>query len=75
VNASESETKIATRAFQWEWLGWVALAGIAVYFVSISWLKWSDPLIDFGPELYVPWRLANSALLFRDLDDNYASLA
>ena len=59
------------RAFPWEWFGLVVLAALAVYFVSISWRKWPDPLIDFGRELYVPWRLSTGAVLFRDIDEAY----
>ena len=32
----------------------------------VSWLKWPDPLIDFGRELYLPWRITQGALLFKD---------
>jgi hypothetical protein len=42
------------------------LAGLAVWFASVSWLKWPDPLIDFGRELYLPWRIMQGAVLFKD---------
>jgi dolichyl-phosphate-mannose-protein mannosyltransferase len=32
-----------------------------------SWRKWADPFVDFGRELYVPWQLANGAVLYRDI--------
>ena len=41
----------------------------------MSWRKWPDPLIDFGRELYLPWRLANGAVLYRDVDDFYGPLS
>jgi len=42
-------------------LGWVAiLAGMA-------WDRGPDPWIDFGRELYVPWRLTEGDALYRDL--------
>ncbi len=59
----------------WEFIGWLALGALAVYFVAISWRKWPDPLIDFGRELYVPWRLAQGAVLYRDVDDFYGPLS
>ncbi|MEE9614543.1 MAG: glycosyltransferase family 39 protein [Thermodesulfobacteriota bacterium] len=34
---------------------------------SMSWLKWSDILIDFGREVYVPWQLAEGKVLYRDI--------
>jgi len=58
-----------------EWLGLVALAGLAAYFVAVSWRKWPDPLIDFSRELYVPWRLSQGALLYRDVTDIFGPLS
>ena len=59
----------------WKWLGLAVLAGLVVYFLAVSWRKWPDPLIDFGRELYLPWRLANGAVLYRDVDDFYGPLS
>ena len=58
-----------------EWLGWVALAGLTLFFLATSWRKWPDPLIDFGRELYLPWRLAHGAVLYRDVEDTYGPLS
>ncbi|MEO8866089.1 MAG: hypothetical protein ABI420_13770 [Opitutaceae bacterium] len=51
------------------------LTGLAVFFLAVSWRKWPDPLIDFGRELYLPWRIANGAVLYRDVDDFYGPLS
>jgi len=43
---------------------------IAIAFLLLTWLgwlKWNDPLTDFGAELYVPWQLHEGAVLYRDL--------
>ena len=32
-----------------------------------TWGKWPDVLIDFGRELYVPWRLTQGDVLYRDI--------
>lgn len=58
-----------------EWFGLAALAGLTVFFLATSWRRWLDPLIDFGRELYLPWRLANGAMLYRDVDDFYGPLS
>ena len=58
-----------------EGLGLLALAGLTGCLVARSWRKWPDPLIDFGRELYLPWRLAHGALLYRDVDDFYGPLS
>ena len=31
-----------------EWFGFLALGGLAVWFLAVSWRKWPDALIDFG---------------------------
>lgn len=43
----------------------VAAAGIAC--LRWSWDYGPDSLIDFGRELYIPWRLASGDVLYRDL--------
>jgi len=55
--------------------GLIGLVGLVVFFLAISWRKWPDPLIDFGRELYVPWRLSQGAVLYRDVDDVYGPLS
>ena len=32
-----------------------------------SWRRWPELLIDFGRELYVPWRLIEGEVLYRDI--------
>lgn len=62
-------------AFAWEIAGLCALAALTLSRIAISWRKWPDPLIDFGRELYLPWRLAHGAVLYRDVDDFYGPLS
>jgi hypothetical protein len=47
-----------------------AIALLVVLFVertAVSWRRWPDVVIDFGRELYTPWRLAEGAVLYRDV--------
>ncbi|MSU24521.1 MAG: hypothetical protein EXS32_11955 [Opitutus sp.] len=55
--------------------GLVGLLLVAVYYLTISWRTWNHPLIDFGRELYIPWRLSEGAVLYRDVDDVYGPLS
>ena len=55
--------------------GLIGLMGLAVFFLATSWRKWPDPLIDFGCELYTPWRLSQGAVLYRDVDSFYGPLS
>jgi len=59
----------------WEVAGFAMLALLTVFFLAESWRKWPDPLIDFGRELYLPWRIAHGAVLYRDVDDFYGPLS
>ena len=34
---------------------------------ALSWRKWPDLFIDFGTQLYIPWRILHGAVLYRDL--------
>jgi 4-amino-4-deoxy-L-arabinose transferase-like glycosyltransferase len=47
------------------WPAVVLAAGAAM--LGWGWLRWPDPLIDFGRELYVPWRLLAGDTLYVDL--------
>ncbi len=58
-----------------EFAGIAGLLALAVYFIALSWRKWPDPMVDFGRELYTPWRLADGAVLYRDVDDFYGPLS
>jgi hypothetical protein len=50
--------------------------GIAFTFLTwLSWRKWPDPLIDFGQQLYVPWRLSRGAVLYHDVSYVYGCLS
>lgn len=35
--------------------------------LALTWRKWPDMLIDFGLQLYIPWRLSLGAVLYRDV--------
>src|SRR5438105_3626205 len=58
-----------------EIVGLVTLAAATAFFVATSWRKWSDPLIDFGDQLYTAWRLSQGAVLYRDVDLLYGPLS
>ena len=42
----------------------VVLGGLLL---AWSWGRWLDPMVDFGRELYVPWRLTEGEVLFSDI--------
>ncbi|MBN2036999.1 MAG: glycosyltransferase family 39 protein [Chitinispirillaceae bacterium] len=43
---------------------------LSVQFIIIlkwSWRKWPDVIVDFGRELYIPWRIVSGEILYRDI--------
>jgi len=40
-----------------------------------SWRKWTDPIVDFGRELYVPWQLTRGKVLYRDVESLFGPLS
>src|SRR5450755_3863178 len=58
-----------------EAFGIAVLILLLAFFLSSSWRKWPDPLIDFGRELYLPWRISHGALLYRDIEGHYGPLS
>jgi 4-amino-4-deoxy-L-arabinose transferase-like glycosyltransferase len=57
----------AERAAPDRWAAPVVIAIAALVMLRWSWGTWPDPIVDFGRELYVPWRLAEGETLYRDL--------
>lgn len=49
------------------WVGPVLIAVSACLMAAATWMAWPDPLIDFGRELYVPWRITEGELPYRDV--------
>ncbi len=54
-----------SRRDSWLGLGVVALAFVIA--AVMTWRKWPDFLVDFGTQLYIPWRILHGAVLYRDL--------
>jgi hypothetical protein len=43
------------------------LVAVGAAMLAWTWRGWSDPLVDFGRELYVPWRLSEGDGLYTDV--------
>lgn len=48
-------------------LGPLIVVATGLSMLAWTWRAWPDPIVDFGRELYVPWRLAEGDALFRDV--------
>jgi hypothetical protein len=49
------------------WIGPLACAIAGVAMLAWTWRRWPDVLVDFGGELFVPWRLSQGDVLYRDV--------
>jgi hypothetical protein len=63
-NAAREENILSRRS---SLLGLGLIAVLFVLSAVLTWRKWPDVLIDYGMQLYVPWRILNGAVLYRDL--------
>jgi hypothetical protein len=48
-------------------LGGAVVALCLTLLAAQTWRKWGDMLVDFGVQLYLPWKLSTGAVLYRDV--------
>ena len=58
-----------------ELMGCLAIMLLVFRLLHISWRKWCDPQIDYGRELYIPWRMSEGAKWLTNVDDLYGPLS
>src|ERR1700690_1423213 len=49
------------------WAGLMLVAVVFVLAAALSWRRWPDVLVDFGIQLYLPWRISEGDVLYRDM--------
>jgi hypothetical protein len=64
---AQTETPEAHSARRDSLFALVVLGCVLVFLTMLSWRRWADMLIDFGLQLYIPWRISGGAVLYRDL--------
>jgi len=47
--------------------GLALVGGVFVLVAALSWRRWPDLLVDFGTQLYLPWRISEGEVLYRDM--------
>lgn len=53
--------------WQRRWAGPAAVAATFAALLAWTWQRWTDVLVDFGVQLYVPWQIAEGKVLYRDI--------
>ncbi len=51
------------------------LAATFVTMAAVSWYRWPEVIVDYGRELYVPWRIIAGEMLYQDIPHLYGPLA
>ena len=65
ANAVTSPRNFGSRRATWVGVTVIILAFILA--AALSWRKWPDILIDFGLQLYLPWKISTGSVLYRDV--------
>lgn len=56
-----------TGLFSSPWPGLIVVAITFITGAALTWRKWPDVLVDFGMQLYLPWRISSGSVLYRDV--------
>lgn len=56
-------------------LFWLAAVLLAAWFLATIWMRWIDLIIDFGREVYLPWRVLAGEHVGRDFVHPYGPLS
>lgn len=70
-----ASVKPAWRRHAPEALAIAGLVALAAFLLAMSWRKWPDAVIDFGRELYLPWRISQGAVFGREVESLYGPLS
>jgi hypothetical protein len=61
-------TKPSTRCGKPAWLGLVIVSAAFLLVATLTWRKWPDVLVDFGTQLYLPWKISTGSVLYQDVN-------
>lgn len=67
TDLSISESNHSPRTFVSKYSGPILIILTAIIMAWWSWGKWTDPMVDFGRELYVPWQILEGKTLYTDI--------
>src|SRR5208282_1446709 len=65
--ATEPQTPAGHSARRDALFALAVLGGIWAGLIAATWRKWADMVLDFGVQLYIPWKISTGAVLYRDL--------
>lgn len=57
------------------WIDAGIIAAIGAIAIAQSWMRWLDPIVDTGRDLYIPEQLAHGVKLYRDIAYFYPPVA
>lgn len=62
-------------SWRWDLPALVSLGLLVGWLLAESWRRWPSALVDFGGQVYLPWRLTEGAVFGRELDLPYGPLS
>jgi hypothetical protein len=65
--STQDEAKVPDRGGRHFTLGCALVALCFAILTAQTWRKWGDALVDFGVQLYLPWKISSGAVLYRDV--------
>jgi hypothetical protein len=67
AGSTQDEANAPSRSHLCFGLGAATVALCFAVLTVQTWRKWGDMLVDFGVQLYLPWKLSTGAVLYRDV--------
>ena len=67
VQSEETASSMNRPVFHYRWTAPPTVVALLTALLTLTWGTWPDPIVDFGRELYTPWRLSQGAVLYRDV--------
>lgn len=67
AGSTQDEANAPARSHLCFGLGGAVVALCFAILTVQTWRKWGDMLVDFGVQLYLPWKLSTGAVLYRDV--------
>jgi hypothetical protein len=50
-----------------QWPGLMVVGMVFAVAAVLTWRKWPDVLVDYGLQLYLPWKISTGSVLYRDV--------
>lgn len=67
LHTSHSVPRGKTADLLFRYAGLIPVFAMGAVMIAWGWRRWADLLVDYGNQLYIPWRITEGDVLYRDL--------